>query len=149
MCDQGNGFNFHPGIYELRCPITFCRFAKDEENLKSVYYYNAKIIVGGIDERLGNNLIYVILSKCEDYAPLYINYMEEVATFIRNGIIPMLFLPSMLKMIKDEDIKWYVDMPIIQQEHARTYSEVKLKWNKAEKLYEDGEFFETNIKVIP
>lgn len=147
MKDHGKGFNFHSGVYKLRCPLTSCSFVRDEENVRDVYYYNAEIIVGGVDDRFGDELINVILCQCEDYTPMYVNYIELAATFIRNGVIPMLCLPSMINKITEEDIKWYIDVPSSSKKHTETYDEVKLKWNKQERLYEDAKFIRTDIKV--
>lgn len=148
MRDHGDGFVFHSGVYKVRCPLTSWRFGSYEGDIKGVYYYNAEIIVGGIDNRFGDNLINVILYQCEEDPPMYVNNIELAATFIRNGVIPMLFLPSMINKVTEEDIKWYIDVPSPSEKHGETYGEVKLKWNNKERLYDDAEFFQTDIKVI-
>lgn len=138
-------FIFHSRIYEIKCPLTNYNFI-DTDIKSSVYYYNAKVIVGG-DIKFGDDLVNVILSPCkEDYSLTYENYIEEATTFIKNGVIPMLFLPSMLNRVTDEDIKWYLE-PIPKFNHIETFREVKLEWNKKKLEYENPQWIETNIKI--
>jgi hypothetical protein len=129
VLDKENNSEITEAIYELRCPFTSYRFTSPIKNQKIVYYYNVEIKIGKLEDRLSEGIVNIVLSPVKDSIPIYINFIAEVATSIKNGILPMIFAEDYTHIVTDEDIRWFIFRPSIKEFGIGKYEEVKLKWN--------------------
>ncbi|MBA4550594.1 hypothetical protein H1043_02255 [Thermoactinomyces vulgaris] len=123
---------YHPGVYRFYWPFVSPDLLKDNDHIQ-FWYYDVEIHVGRSDDMKEGKLLTVIIKSSTLGVT---NYIESIATQIRNNFFPKLFsqYQANKKYLNEDTIRWLeVNFETL---NPNRWNEVVLEWDHRLEQYQ-------------